>query len=121
MTHAPTGIRVVHDNEPQNPTTTTKPWIRYAFRPGASKPVSTGFRPIQEMVGRLEMSVFVPTGKGNALSDDLADQCESIFRNYTWQMDGNRLDFEGFERTTLPEPQWYSVKVSGLWRATIRP
>lgn len=120
-TKAPTAVQIIYDNAPQTKIDQTKPFIRFSVRPGASKPISTGDNPLIEMIGRIEMSIFVPVEQGDAQALDLADQCEAIFRNYCWQVPPNRLLVEGFDRAILPEQNWYQIKVSALWRAIMRP
>lgn len=120
-TQAPEGVQIVYDNQPKVKIAEDKPFIRFSVRPGASKPISTGADPLIEMIGRTEMSIFVPIEQGDAQALDLADQCEAIFRGYRWQVPPNRLLVEGFERTILPEENWYQVKVSVLWRAIMHP
>lgn len=120
-TNAPVGVTVVYDNAPAKTIAPDAPWIRLSVRPGASKPITAGPDPIHRMVGRVEMSVFVPVANGDATLLDLGDQCEAVFRNWTWEAGSTYIKIDSFERTFLPEEKWYSVKISALWSGDIQP
>lgn len=121
LDRAPAGVTIVSDNQRAVQQPLDKPWIRLAIRPGDSRPHTTGANPLHRMIGRVEMSVFVPVSQGDDRAQELADQCEAIFRGWAWTVGENRLGFDGFQRSVLPEENWFSIKVSALWWAIVRP
>ncbi len=120
LDRAPSGVGIVSDNQRAVEQPLDQPWIRFAIRPGDSRPHTTGSNPLHRMIGRVEMSIFVPVGQGDELAQEIADQCEAIFRGWSWTVGDNRLGFDGFQRSVLPEENWFSIKVSALWWAIVR-
>lgn len=118
---APAGVTIVSDNQRAVQQPLDKPWIRLAIRPGDSKATTTGPNPLHRMIGRVEMSIFVPVAQGDDRAQELADLCEAIYRGWSWSVGTNRLSFDGFQRSVLPEENWFCIKVSALWWAIVRP
>ena len=117
-------VPVAYDNtafdpavDARDPDGNPAPWLRLTVLPGDGFQASLGIPKVWRSTGIAVVQVFTPTGQGDGLANELADDAASVFRGVS--LPG--LIFRAPSLTRIgAEDAWYQINVSTPYQSDVR-
>jgi len=94
------------------------PWMRLVIQDAGATWASMGDpgNNIARNVGQVTIQIFVPSGEGEGLALEIADQAKAVYRSWDDAVTGLRFEVPPYARQVGIEGKWYQVNVVAPYR-----